>query len=306
MKEPGAFVLFEHMMREIQRGTGYMTKKIAVINDLSGFGKCSLTAAISVIAAMGVQPCPLPTAVLSAQTGYPSFYCDDLTDKMELIYQEWKRMKVHFDGIYTGFMSSGRQIRKALEFVDLFCHRDTFLLVDPIMGDNGERFSFITPEMQSEMKALSLRADIITPNLTELCLLTDTDYHMIREMTEEKHLMTVAEQMARNMISAGTKEVVVTGIRYRDESGGREIMANLAVTRKTTSLSACPFIGESYSGTGDLFASVIAGGRARGDSLFDSVKLAGEMIGKAVEESVKNHVPRNEGVDYEKYLKMVM
>ena len=105
-----------------------MTKKIAVINDLSGFGKCSLTAAISVIAAMGVQPCPLPTAILSAQTGYPSYFCDDYTDKMDEFRKEWKKMGVSFDGIYTGFMAGGRQIEKVFDFLDDFYTEDTFLL----------------------------------------------------------------------------------------------------------------------------------------------------------------------------------
>lgn len=282
-----------------------MTKKIAVINDLSGFGKCSLIAAISAIAAMGVQPCPLPTAVLSAQTGYPSYYCDDYTDRMELIYKEWEKMQVHFDGIYTGFMSGEHQIRKVLEFLDIFYEKDTFLLVDPVMGDNGNRYPIFTSELVAEMKSLVSRADIITPNLTELCLLTDTDYRMIKVMTEEKHLVTVAEQMARNLMTGGTKEVLVTGIRFADEESGQEMMGNLAVTEKSVAFSAFPFIGESFSGTGDLFAAVIAGGRARGDSLPDAMKLAGEMIEQAIRDSVKNHVPRNDGVDYEKYLWML-
>ena len=226
-----------------------MAKKIAVINDLSGFGKCSLTAAISAIAAMGVQACPLPTAVLSAQTGYPNYYCDDYTDRMELIYKEWEKMQVHFDGIYTGFMSGEHQIRKVLEFLDIFYEKDTFLLVDPVMGDNGNRYPIFTSELVAEMKSLVSRADIITPNLTELCLLTGTDYHMIKVMTEEKHLVTVAEQMARNLMTGGTKEVLVTGIRFADEESGQEMMGNLAVTEKNVSFSAFPFIGESFSGT---------------------------------------------------------
>ena len=114
-----------------------MTKKIAVINDLSGFGRCSLTAAISVIAAMGVQPCPLPTAVLSAQTGYPSYYCDDYTEKMEYFRSEWKKMGQTFDGIYTGFVASEQQIDQIFHFVETFDTPDTFLLVDPVMGDDG-------------------------------------------------------------------------------------------------------------------------------------------------------------------------
>lgn len=282
-----------------------MTKKIAVINDLSGFGRCSLTAAISVIASMGVQPCPLPTAILSGQTGYPSYFYDDYTDKMDEFRREWKKMGVSFDGIYTGFMSDGRQIEKVFDFLDTFYRKKTFLLTDPIMGDGGRRFGMCTPEFLGMMKELTARADIITPNLTELCLLTDTDFRMIELMTDEKHLLTIVEQMARNVMDRGTKEVVVTGIRFTDSADGVRKMGNLAVTRKEKFLSAFPFVGESYSGTGDLFASVIAGGRARGDKLEKSMETAGRLIGLALEDSVREKVPRNDGVDYEQYLWML-
>lgn len=282
-----------------------MTKKIAVINDLSGFGRCSLTAAISVIASMGVQPCPLPTAILSGQTGYPSYFYDDYTDKMDEFRREWKKMGVSFDGIYTGFMSDGRQIEKVFDFLDTFYRKKTFLLTDPIMGDNGRRFGMCTPEFLGMMKELTARADIITPNLTELCLLTDTDFRMIELMTDEKHLLTIVEQMAKNVMDRGTKAVVVTGIRFTDSSDGVQKMGNLAVTRKEKFLSAFPFVGESYSGTGDLFASVIAGGRARGDKLEKSMETAGRLIGLALEDSVRGKVPRNDGVDYEQYLWML-
>lgn len=282
-----------------------MTKKIAVINDLSGFGRCSLTAAISVIASMGVQPCPLPTAILSGQTGYPSYFYDDYTDKMDEFRREWKKMGVSFDGIYTGFMSDGRQIEKVFDFLDTFYRKKTFLLTDPIMGDDGRRFGMCTPEFLGMMKELTARADIITPNLTELCLLTDTDFRMIELMTDEKYLLTIVEQMARNVMDRGTKAVVVTGIRFTDSSDGVQKMGNLAVTRKEKFLSAFPFVGESYSGTGDLFASVIAGGRARGDKLEKSMETAGRLIGLALEDSVRGKVPRNDGVDYEQYLWML-
>ena len=282
-----------------------MTKKIAVINDLSGFGRCSLTAAISVIASMGVQPCPLPTAILSGQTGYPSYFYDDYIDKMDEFRREWKKMGVSFDGIYTGFMSDGRQIEKVFDFLDTFYRKKTFLLTDPIMGDDGRRFGMCTPEFLGMMKELTARADIITPNLTELCLLTDTDFRMIELMTDEKHLLTIVEQMARNVMDRGTKAVVVTGIRFTDSSDGVQKMGNLAVTRKEKFLSAFPFVGESYSGTGDLFASVIAGGRARGDKLEKSMETAGRLIGLALEDSVRGKVPRNDGVDYEQYLWML-
>lgn len=282
-----------------------MTKKIAVINDLSGFGKCSLTAAISAVAAMGVQPCPLPTAILSAQTGYPSYFCDDYTDRMENITKEWEKMEVCFDGIYTGFLSGRHQIRNVLEFLDIFCTQNTFLLVDPVMGDNGSRYPFFTSGMECGMKELTLRADIITPNLTELCLLTGVDCRETEKIREKEKITALAEELARQLMTGKTKEAVVTGIRYLDTETGREMMGNLAVTQKEISFSAFPFIGDSYSGTGDLFASVVAAGRARGDRLSDVMMLAGTMIEYAIRDAVRDGVPRNDGVEYERYLWML-
>lgn len=282
-----------------------MTKKIAVINDLSGFGRCSLVAAISVISAMGVQPCPLPTAILSAQTGYPSYFYDNYTERMEEIRREWKKMEPHFDGIYTGFMADRKQIGQTEKVLDTFCGKKTFLLVDPIMGDEGRRFGMCTPEFLSAMRELVFRADIITPNLTELCLLTDTDYRLINQMTDEKHMLTIVEQMAKNVMAKGPSEIVVTGVRYRDAGDGEEKIGNLAVKKNKTTFSAFSFVGESFSGTGDLFASVIAGAKARGDSLEASIDLAGRMIEQAMRDSAAENVPRNEGVEYEKYLWML-
>lgn len=291
-----------------------MSKKIAVINDLSGFGRCSLTAAVSVLAAMGVQPCPLPTAILSAQTGYPSYYYDDYTEKMDKIREEWEKMGASFDGIYTGFMSGCRQIRKTLEFLDSFHGGNTFFLADPVMGDNGEKFGFSTDEFQAGMKELVRRADLITPNLTELCLLAGADDGKLRELTGKagaaviparRLVVTAAEELARDVMSIGPSEVVVTGIRFLDESSGEERVGNLTVTEDRAVLCEQPYIGESYSGTGDLFASVIAGGKARGDALEDSAALAGKFIAAAVRDAVKNKIPRNEGVEYEKHLRML-
>lgn len=286
-----------------------MTKKIAVINDLSGFGKCSLTAAISAIAAMGVQPCPLPTAILSAQTGYPSYFCDDYTDKMDEFRKEWKKMGVSFNGIYTGFMAGGRQIEKVFDFLNDFYTENTFLLVDPVMGDNGRRYDMFTPGLLIMMKELVRKADIITPNLTELCLLTDTDYHIIEEIRDQKELTDRIEQMCTDLTgkngSAGPDEVVVTGICYTDPADGVRKVGNLAFSGGHSDFSSFPFIGESYSGTGDLFASIIAGGRARGDSLKEAMTLAGRIIELAIQDSAKRNVPRNDGVDYEQYLWML-
>lgn len=283
-----------------------MTKKIAVINDLSGFGKCSLTAAISVLAAMGVQPCPLPTAVLSAQTGYDSYYLDDYTDKMENFRREWEKMGASFDGIYTGFMAGSRQIEHVFAFLDTFYQEGVFLLVDPVMGDNGSQYDIFTPQLLELMRELALRADVITPNLTELCLLTETDYRTVESVTQKRPLMETLAQMGRELLQKGPDTVVVTGIPFFDETDGIRKIGNLAVTKEEEHLRAFPHIGGSYSGTGDLFASAIAGGMARGEEIPEVMEKAGAMIEQAMADAVADQVPRNDGVEYEKYLYMLL
>lgn len=288
-----------------------MTKKIAVINDLSGLGRCSLTAAISVISAMGVQPCPLPTAILSAQTGFSDYYYDDYTEKMGNFWRKWEQMNVKFDGIYTGFISGCRQIQEILAFLDSFHGGETFFLADPVMGDNGARFSIFTEEFQNRMKELVCRADIVTPNLTELCLLAGRDSGEIMELAggngeqEKETVCSAAEKFAHELMKLGPREIVVTGIRFMERESGEKKMGNLAVTKEKTVLFSNCLVGGSYSGTGDLFASVIAGGKARGETLGDSAALAGRFIEKAVRDSVKNSVSRNDGVEYEKHLGML-
>ena len=281
-----------------------MTKKIAVINDLSGFGRCSLTAALPVLAVMGVQPCPLPTAVLSAQTGYPSYYCDDFTDRMGYICDEWKKMNIRFDGIYTGFVASEQQIMNIFAFLDIFQKEDTFLLVDPVMGDYGEVYKMFTSGLCQLMKELVRRADIITPNLTELCLLSDTSYEEVTGIKEFEEQLTVIGRMADAILDQGVETVIVTGLHY-EEDGIRK-MGNLAVNSKEKVLTGYEKLGCSYSGTGDLFASVVAGGIARGDHLKDIIMEAGGFLSEAIKDSAKEGIPGPDGVNYEKFLGMLI
>ncbi|MCI9631875.1 MAG: pyridoxamine kinase [Ruminococcus sp.] len=283
-----------------------MSKKIAVINDLSGFGRCSLTAAIPTISVMGIQPCPLPTAVLSAQTGFTSYYCDDYTEKMEHFRQEWEKMGVQFDGIYTGFVASETQIRRIFRFLDTFYGESTFLLVDPVMGDEGRVYKLFTPELLRRMKELALRADVVTPNLTELCLLTGADYGGVGRMKGEKEITEAAGELAEKLMESGPDTIVVTGIRFEDAQSGERMIGNLAVDQSGRRLSAFPYIGGSFSGTGDLFASIIAGGIARGDDIFRTMDLAGEFVERAMKDSAAEGVERNQGTNFEKYLGMLL
>ena len=283
-----------------------MGKKIAVINDLSGFGKCSLTAAIPVISVMGVQACPMPTAVLSAQTGYPSYFCDDFTDKMENIRSEWEKMNVSFDGIYTGYVADEKQILNIFRFLDTFKKENTFLLTDPVMGDNGAVYSMYNDRLLELMKKLVCRADVVTPNLTELCLLADGDYQSLCQSKNAEEMLKDIEEMARNLVNQGPKTVLVTGIPFTDPSDGIRKIGNMAVDMKERYLSAFPYGGESYSGTGDLFASVIAAGLADKRGIKASMDLAGAFIEKAILDSSKKNIPCNDGVEFEKHLDMLL
>lgn len=282
-----------------------MAKKIAVINDLSGFGRCSLTAAISVIAAMGISPCPLPTAILSAQTGYPSYFIDDYTEKMECFRREWEKMQVHFDGIYTGFVSSENQIHQIFRFIDTFKTPDNFLLVDPVMGDDGVPYAMFSGTLLSLMKDLAMQADIITPNLTELCLLTGTPYEEILRWEDSSRMLEEITRLSRSLCIRGPKHVIVTGIRFTNDQRVRR-MGNLYTTKDTDTLLSFPYVGGSYSGTGDLFASCLCAGIARGQDIPSMIQTAGKFIQLSLADSVKERIPRNDGVNYEKYLSLLM
>ena len=279
-----------------------MTKKVAVINDLSGLGRCSLTDAISVLSAMGIQTCPLPTAILSSQTEYPSYYCYDFTDKMDYFRQEWKKLGTCFSGIYTGYIASVPQIEEIFHFLDTFQTPDTFLLVDPVMGDDGMTYDMYTSEFLSAMKELTARADVITPNITEFCLLTDMDYNTLQNSSLSLHqLISCLKDASHTLTAERTKKILITGIRFTTDDGIPKI-GNLLLDGSSHFLSAFPCCDGSYSGTGDLFASCITGGLARGTSLTEMIQTAGSFLEKALADSVKEQVPVNEGVNFEKYL----
>ena len=222
-------------------------KKVAVLNDLSGLGKCSLTAAIPVLSVMGVQACPLPTAVLSAQTGFSSYYYDDYTRHIEEIIKEWKKMDFRPDGIYTGFLAGDVQAERVLDFVKKFQKKDTKVLVDPILGDNGEEYPMYTESLCGRMRCLVERASIITPNLTEALLLlygqdkmheiwadlTKTVKNRTQESAEEtkkksakadrKCFEETVEQIGTALAEQFQTEVVITGIDIPQEDGGMKI-----------------------------------------------------------------------------------
>ena len=281
-------------------------KKIAVLNDLSGMGKCSLTAAIPVISVMGIQACPLPTAVLSAQTGFPSYYCDDYTDRMDAIMEEWKKMDFYPDGIYTGFLADARQADKAVEFIEQFAKEDTKILIDPVMGDNGEEYPIYTEALCEKMRFLVRRATVITPNLTEALLLlygARRAHVLWKELSlmDEERLLKFTESTGKELSKEFDTEVVITGIDLPARENHQEIGNLICQDGNTTWVTAAKE-GGSYSGTGDLFASVLSAGMVKGIDTVDSVHTAVKFLAKGIHDAVVEGTDRNEGICFERYL----
>lgn len=277
-------------------------KKVALINDLSGFGNCSLTAAIPVISVLGAQACPLPTAILSAQTGFDSYYYDDYTDRMGYFTEEWKKLGVAFDGIYSGFLANPEQIRKVRDFLEVFQGNDTLYLADPVMGDHGKEHGMFSQEFLREMKRLTQRADIITPNLTELCFLADVSYAELAAHNQEQDYLGRIQRVCRRLAEKADKPqtIFVTGILQERTDG--VYIGNLAVHGTECDYAESRYTGKSFSGTGDLFASVICASLIKGLPIGSAMEKAVSFLQAAIEDASEEDTLTAHGVPFEKYL----
>lgn len=277
-------------------------KKIAFINDLCGFGRCSLTAAIPVISTMGMEACPLPTAILSAQTGFPSYYCDDYTDRMNHFTDEWSKMNVSFDGIYSGYLANPSQIAQVKYFLDRFQKEDTLYLVDPVMGDHGQKYPFFTEELLVGMRELTSRATVITPNLTEACLLAGVSYDDLYAHRYEDDYLLRIQDVAFGLLEKNRTSltIIITGILQEDADGA--FVTNLAVSNEECACTSTPYTGISFSGTGDLFASAICGYLVKGVPLQEAMDKAVDFLQPAIEEATNTGIPRDFGIPFQKYL----
>lgn len=277
-------------------------KKVAAMNDLSGFGKCSLTVAIPVLSALSVQCCPIASAVLTNQTGYPHYHYTDLSDMLPSYIKAWEQNNAHFDGIYSGFMMNSQAVDGFLNFIDHFYKEDTFLLVDPVMGDDGRVYKIYTDELRERMKALSRKADLITPNLTEACLLADYNVEKAYSDLSKEHLFLVASEVGERLRSLAEREqdVIITGIKCKNDKS--PTIYNLAITKDGVIENSSNFFDKSFSGTGDIFASVICGCKVMGMSTKDAMLLASSFIYHSIEDTMNEDVPGNDGINFEKHL----
>ncbi len=267
-------------------------KKIAVINDISGFGKCSLTAALPIISAHKIQCCPLPTGVFSNQTGYDSFKSVDMTPYLNGFIDEWKKLDVSFDGILTGFIPGSAQGEIILRFIDDFYGENTLLAVDPIMGDDGEIYPCYGEKSIEAVKAIAKRADLITPNVTELALLCDKpcglDYSL--------------DAIKKMCLSLNNKYIAVTGIKLGESEIGNAVFAS-----GKFEIIKSKRIGNHFSGTGDVFSAFVISELVNGEDIFTSVKKASAFIEKAIAATnadLNKHY-HADGIDFEQFIGFV-
>ena len=267
------------------------TPRIAAIHDLSCFGRCSLTIALPVLSAMGCQCCPLPTALLSAHTGFPGNTFLDLTAEMGRIAEHWAAMDLQFDAIYSGFLGSADQVDTVARFFDTFKKSDTAVIVDPVMGDHGTAYRTCTPELCRGMRVLAENSDVITPNLTEAALLLDRPYEEIRQSD--------AYEVVRRLSLGGRRSVVLTG--YSSESGQTGALCFDRDSGESKAVQT-PREPQDFSGTGDLFASVLAGGVAKGVPLFQAAQAAADFVRDCIARTLAEGLTEQDGVDFEPLL----
>lgn len=240
-------------------------KKILTIQDISCYGQCSLTVALPILSACGVETVILPSAVLSTHTGgFTGFTFRDLTDDMPKIAEHWEKEGISFDGVYTGYLGSTRQIGYVLDIMAKLLKKGGMRIVDPAMADNGKLYYGFDMEFVANMKKLCATADIVLPNITEACFLTDTPY---RESYDEKFVNDVVAKL----VALGAKSVVMTGIGYTPDTTGVLTYSNGKTVHYVHEKAA-----KGSHGTGDVYASAFTGALASGKDIFESAKIAAD------------------------------
>ncbi len=265
-------------------------KRLLTIQDVSCVGKCSLTVALPIISAFGVETAVLPTAVLSTHTAFNGFTFRDLTCDIKPIVAHWKEQKIGFDAIYTGYLGSFEQLSLVAEIFDQFKTKNNFILVDPVMADNGKLYHGFDQKFAFEMAKLCAKADIIVPNLTEASFMLNQPY--IEKGYDEKYV----QETLKKLVDLGAKKAVLTGISLDG--------INLGVYgydgEKNEFFSYYnKHVPASFHGTGDVFASALCGALTINKSLDDALKIAVNFTVDSIEKTVQNKDHNWYGVDFE-------
>lgn len=269
-------------------------KRIAAIHDISGIGKCSLTAALPVISAAGIEVAAMPTAVLSTHTGDISGYSyRDLTDDLPLIAKHWKELGIEFDGIYSGFLGSHEQVEMVCSFIDEFKKDETVILVDPAMADGGRMYTTFSKDFVAEMVKLCKKADIIVPNFTEAAFMLG------EEFVHPPYSKEYTESLIERLLQLGPEMVVLTGVSFE----GDEIGCAVGCKDKEMHCYFSKKYSGTYYGTGDLFASALLGAYMSGKDIFESAEIATDFTCGAIRRTHDAKTDTRFGVNFEMGLK---
>jgi len=271
--------------------------RVAAIHDMSGFGRCALTVIIPVLSTLGIQVCPMPTAIMSTHTGgFSDISFTDLTDSMDAYMNHWKKLNLRFDGIYSGFLGSADQIRIVSNFIDAFDNGDTLVVVDPVMGDDGVLYKTYNNEMQKKMRQLVSKAHIITPNMTEAAFLLENEY------SEKPLAIEKAKSMLKDLSLMGPDTAVITGVMIEGKG-----YCNVGYSKKDDVfwLVKANLIPAHYPGTGDIYASVLTGDIIKGKTLPVAMAKATQFIYEAAKVTYSYSLPEREGVLLEKVLPLL-
>lgn len=266
-------------------------KRVAAIHDISGFGKCSLTVALPIISAAGIETSVMPTAVLSTHTGgFTGFTYRDLTEDLPPFAAHWKSLGLQFDALYSGFLGSFEQIDIVEDIFRQFRTEDNLIMVDPVMADNGELYSIYTSEMAKGMARLCKSADLIVPNLTEAAFLLEREY---QEGPYEKQEI---EELLKALAALGPKKVVLTGVWFDESQLGS---AGYDSTTGEISYAFSERIEGSYHGTGDVYGSALLAGLLNGLGLQKSMQLAVDFTCGAIRRTKAAGTDIRFGVNFE-------
>ncbi len=268
-------------------------KRIITVQDISCVGKCSLTVALPVISAMGVEACVLPTAVLSTHTAFKGFTFRDLTGDITAITKHWQQEKIGFDAIYTGYLGSLEQINLMHQLIKDFGGGSTRVIVDPCMADNGSLYSGFTPDFAKAMAGLCAQADVIVPNLTEASFLLGQPY-IASGYTKE-----YIEELVQKLAGLGARRVVLKGVSFDEKKIG---IASYDSDSQKTTWYFHEKMPQNFHGTGDIFASVLTGALVRGFRLDKACRLAADFVVEAIKATLCHKDYNWYGVDFESAL----
>jgi len=266
-------------------------KRIAAIHDISGFGKCSLTVALPILSAAGIETSVVPTAVLSTHTGgFTGFTYRDLTEDIRPFMQHWKSLNLEFDAIYTGFLGSFEQLELMKEVFDAFKSKETLILVDPVMADNGQLYSIFSPEFALGMRSLCEKADIIVPNITEASLLVGEPY------CEGPYSKDYIEMLLKKLSNLGVNKIVLTGVFFDEENLGA---ATYEKDSNKVEYAFAKRIPGNYHGTGDVFGSALLSALLNGLGLGQAAQIAVNFTVHSIQLTFEAKTDHRFGVNFE-------